>query len=207
MTHRIEMVPLSWLVERLDPANEKSHDLPDIKASIRRHGFTTPAELDERTGLLGAGHGRVEALAEMFADCESRPKRIVDGEGDDVGDWMVPLLRDALETADALDAADYRVTANRLTEKGGWVLDRLTTTLSALRAADRLEGTGYTGPDLDSLLASMPKPTTDPKPAPDQSARLITRRSVLVDVADDASQRQLIDRLTKEGLKCRALNS
>ncbi len=205
MSHRIEHVPLTWLVARLDPQNEKAHDLPDIKASIRRHGFTEPALLDERTGLLGAGHGRVEALAEMFADRETLPKRILDGDGDDVGDWMVPVLRDGLDTADPLDAAAYRITANRLTEKGGWVTDRLAVTLSELRAADRLEGTGFTAPDLDALLASMPK--HDPEPAPDQSARLITRRSVLVDVATDQQQRDLIDRLTKEGLKCRALNS
>ncbi len=205
-THRIEHVPLSRLILWLDPANEKSHDLPDIKASIRRHGFTEPALLDERTGLLGAGHGRVEALAEMFADRESRPKRILEGEGDDVGDWLVPLLRDGLVTEDDLAAADYRVTANRLTEKGGWDPARLTASLSALHAAGRLEGTGYTKPDLDGLLASIPK-NSEPAPAPDQSARLITRRSVLVDVADDQTQRQLIDRLTKEGLKCRALNS
>jgi hypothetical protein len=204
MTHRIEMVPLSWLVGRLDPKNEKSHDLPAIKASIREHGFTIPALIDERTGLLGAGHGRVEALAEMFEDDEDPPRRI-GRESLSGGDWLVPLLRDGLETTDDLNAAAYRIVDNRSGELGGWVLDRLTASLSDLRAADRLEGTGFTAPDLDGLLASMPKP--DPKPAPDQSARLITRRSVLVDVADDASQRQLIDRLTKEGLKCRALNS
>lgn len=204
-SHRIEHVPLTWLVARLDPANEKSHEIPDIKASIRRHGFTEPALLDERTGLLGAGHGRVEALAEMFAACETRPKRILEGEGDDVGDWLVPVLRDGLATEDDLAARDYRITSNKLTEKGGWVLDRLTASLTELRAAGRLEGTGYTAPDLDALLASIPK--SEPAPAPDQSARLITRRSVLVDVADDKTQRDLIDRLTKEGLKCRALNS
>lgn len=203
MTHRIEMVPLSSLVEMLDPENEKAHDLPDIKESIRRHGFTTPAEVDERTGKIGAGHGRIEALWEMHRNGEPTPKRL---ELDDRGDeWLVPLLRDALDTADDLDAAAYRVGANRLTEKGGWVHDKLTASLSALRDAKRLEGTGYTPPDIDSLLASMPRQA--PTEAPDQSAKLITRRSVLADVPDDASQRALIAELTDRGIKCRALNS
>lgn len=203
MTHRIEHVPLSALLLKLDPNNEKTHDLPDIMASIRRHGFTTPAEIDERTGLLGAGHGRVEALATMCEAREERPRRI--GFDSETGEWLVPLLRDALDTDDDLDAADYRITANRLTEKGGWDPGRLTATLSELRAANRLEGTGFTAPDLDALLASMPR--QHPALAPDQSERLITRRSVLVEVADDRAQRELIDRLTKDGLKCRALNS
>ncbi len=203
MSHRIEHVALSSLILRLDPANEKSHDLPDIMASIERHGFTTPAEVDERTGLIGAGHGRIEALAALCEADKAPPKRIhVDTE---TGEWLVPLLRDSLDTEDDLDAADYRITANRLTEKGGWVPERLAATLTELRAAGRLEGTGFTAPDLDALLASIPK--HDPEPAPDQSARLITRRSVLVDVGTDQQQRDLIDRLTREGLKCRALNS
>ncbi len=204
MSHRIEHVPLSWLIARLDPQNEKDHSIPDIKASIRRHGFTTPAEVDERTGMIGAGHGRIEALAEMFEADEDPPARI-GRESLSGGEWMVPILRDALDTADDLDAADYRITANKLTEKGGWVPERLAATLTELRAAERLEGTGFTAPDLDALLASIPK--HDPAPAPDQSARLITRRSVLVDVGTDQQQRELIDRLTREGLKCRALNS
>lgn len=201
-SHRIELVELSWLMGRLDPKNEKAHDLPDIRASIRRHGFTEPALLDERTGLLGAGHGRVEALAEMHADGEGPPRRIERGKN---GDWLVPLLRDGLESDDDLAATDYRITANRLTEKGGWVLESLTASLAELRDAGRLEGTGYTAPDLDALIASIPR--SEPTEAPDQSAKLITRRSVLVDVADDASQRRLIDQLTREGWKCRSLNS
>lgn len=202
MSHRIEMVPLSWLVERLDPRNEKEHSLEDIKASVRRHGFTEPALLDERTQLLGAGHGRVEALAEMFAAGEKAPKRI---EADGT-DWMVPLLRDGLDSEDDLAAAAYRVTSNHLTEKGGWNETGLADTLQALVDANSLDGTGYVPADLDALLASFPTDDT-PEPAGDQSERLITRRSVLVDVADDASQRKLIDQLTKEGWRCRALNS
>ena len=203
MTHRIEMVPLAELIGRLDPNNEKEHSLPDIKASIRRHGFTVPSMLDERTGLISAGHGRIEALQEMMQAGEKPPKRI---ELAADGDWLVPLLRDALDTDDDLDARAYRIGDNRLTEKGGWVLDSLTASLSALSEANRLDGTGYTKPDLDALIASIPK-HEDPGPAPDQSAKLITRRSVLVDVADDATQRKLIDRLTKDGYKCRSLNS
>lgn len=204
MTHRIEHHHLADLVARLDPQNEKLHTLEDIKASIRRHGFTEPPLVDERTGLIGAGHGRIEALLEMQQAGEDPPRRI--SPADD-GDWMVPVLREGHESPDDLGATDYRITANRLTEVGGWDLKRLTTNLKTLADAGRLTGTGYTEVDLSALVKSYKDSTAGDDGAPDQSARLITRRSVLVDVADDAGQRQLIDRLTKEGYSCRALNS
>lgn len=202
-SHRVEALPLSQLAKMFDPGNPKSHDLPGIKASLRRHGYVEPSVIDERTGYFGAGHGRIEALVEMHDDGEAPPRRVQPMAG---GDWLVPVLREAHESADDIDAEHYIVASNGLTAAGGWDDKRLTTVLADLKAHDALEGTGFTAPDLDALLASF-GPKEDPSPAPDQSAKLITRRSVLVDVADDKAQRDLIDRLDKEGFRCRALNS
>lgn len=202
-SHRVEALPLSALAKMFDPANVKLHNTEGIRASLRRHGWVEPPVVDERTGYLGAGHGRVEALVEMHTDREPPPHRITLMPD---GDWLVPVLREAHQSADDLDAKHYIVASNQLTTAGGWDESRLTTVLADLKANDALEGTGFTPPDLDSLLASF-GPREDPGPAPDQSAKLITRRSVLVDVADDKAQRDLIDRLTKENYKCRALNS
>jgi hypothetical protein len=203
MTHRVELVPLSLLAHRFDPANAKSHLTDEIRASIRRHGWVELPVIDERTGLLVAGHGRIEALIEMHTGGQERPDRIDTNDEE----WLVPVLRGGMDSPDDIEAHAYLVGSNQTTIAGGWATKPLVAILEELVAADRLQGTGFKAPDLDALLASMKPDTIAPKEAPDQTARLVTRRSVLVDVADDASQRALIDRLTKEGLKCRALNS
>lgn len=200
-SHRVELIPLSRAILMFDPANEKTHALDGIKESLRQHGLVEPPVVDERTGYFGAGHGRVEALAEMWEAKEPVPPRVVDADGE----WLLPVLREAHVSADDLDAAHYRVASNGLGPAGGYDRPKLADVLSRLKGANNLAGTGFTAGKLDELLASMPR--TEAQPAPDQTARIITRRNVLVDVADDASQRALIARLTEEGYKCRALNS
>lgn len=200
---QIDYVPLRVLATAFHPANPKSHDIDDIKASIRRHGFVEPGVVDDFSGLLGSGHGRTEALVEMHADGEPVPRNI---EVDATGDWLVPVLRGALASTSEADAKAYLVGANQTTIGGGWEDDKLAAILVELRDTDGLDGTGFVSVDIDHLLASLGTPSDD-GPAPDQTDRLVTRLSVVVDVPDDRSQRALIERLGKEGYPCRALNS
>jgi len=58
---RIEYMPLSTLKKW--PRNPKRHALAAIDQSYDRFGFTAPILIDERTGLMVAGHGRVDQLA------------------------------------------------------------------------------------------------------------------------------------------------
>lgn len=53
-------------IDELVPAtsNPKRHARSEIQASMQRFSFTEPVLLDERTGRLVAGHGRVETLLE-----------------------------------------------------------------------------------------------------------------------------------------------
>jgi ParB-like chromosome segregation protein Spo0J len=201
MAHEIELVPLAALATAFHPANPKSHDLPEIKASIARHGFTEPPLLDDRTGMIAAGHGRVEALLELEAEGADVPKGIYLGTGEG---WLVPVLRGALTTPDDTAAKAYLVTSNRLTEKGGWIAQGLADVLTELAAVDDgLVGTGYDEADLDELLASL-APPTEPE---EREPKAVTRFSVVVDVADTETQNALMDRLDREGFRCRALNS
>lgn len=57
-------------VDALKPAvrNPKDHDLGELMTSIERFGFVDAVVLDERSGRLVAGHGRVEALQAMKKD-------------------------------------------------------------------------------------------------------------------------------------------
>ncbi len=60
---RIEYMALSELLRT--ERNPKKHDLPSLRASMLRWGFTQPLAIDERTGKLVEGHGRIEVLQEI----------------------------------------------------------------------------------------------------------------------------------------------
>ncbi|HEX7277880.1 MAG TPA: hypothetical protein VF244_10940 [Acidimicrobiales bacterium] len=204
MSHEIAWVPLRALATAFHPSNPKNHATPEIIESIRRHGFVEPPVLDDRTGLLAAGHGRVEALIEMQAADEALPEGLR-WEGVPRGktpDWLVPVLRGALDTLTDAEAKAYLVTSNRLTEKGGWDAQGLADVLAELAADEGLVGTGYTSGDLDDLLASLAPPEPE-----EREPKVPTRFSVMVDVADTATQNALMERLDREGYRCRALNS
>ena len=58
---RVEYVPLGEIVGA--DVNPKDHDIGQIYQSMKRFGFTSPVMLNEQTGKLMAGHGRLETLA------------------------------------------------------------------------------------------------------------------------------------------------
>lgn len=152
--------PLSEL--RRWPRNPKLHDLDQIAASIRRHGFIDPVVVDERSGMLVAGHGRDETLERMKLAGEPPPKRIrvrTDGE------WLVPVLT-GVEFESESDAEAYIVGSNRLVELGGWD-EALLNEIVSSEGFDAL-GTGLSleMPDLSALLDTS---GMDPPPAPEET--------------------------------------
>lgn len=173
---RIEYLRLDELVA--DPRNPKAHALDDIAASMRRWGYTSPIELDERTGRMVAGHGRAETAAGLLAAGADPPDGV---EVADDGMWLLPVVR-GWASADDLEAAAYLAAANRLTEKGGWLADPLAGLLADVAAAgpDALLGTGYTQDDLDAMLAGLgptPEPSPEPPPGPSpEAARTLAER-------------------------------
>lgn len=85
---RIEYQPLSKLLKA--PRNPKKHDEQAMDASIARFGFNDAPTIDERTGRLVEGHGRIEALERRRRAGEPPPDRIT-AQPD--GEWMVPITR------------------------------------------------------------------------------------------------------------------
>lgn len=147
-TAHIEYVALSEL--RGAPRNPKDHDLGAIHSSIARFGFTTPVLLDERTGRLVAGHGRLEALRSMKAQGQTAPERIEERDGE----WLVPVVRGVRFRSDE-DAEGYLLADNRLPELGGWNDSELANILSDLAFADALEGVGWDANEVDEMLAGL----------------------------------------------------
>lgn len=149
---RLEYMPLTDLLGRLDPDNVKGHDDAGIDESLGRFGYTEPVMVDERTGKLVAGHGRVQRLHAMFASDvgDEPPEGCILAED---GTWQVPVVR-GWASADDNEARAYMITANRLTEKGGWT-DDLATVLDELAQAPGGLPPGFTTDDVDALLAEL----------------------------------------------------
>ena len=145
--------------QRLDdvrpaPRNPKAHDEAFLDGTIAEYGFTEPVLLDERTGRLVVGHGRLDALKRRKAAGDDPPEGIV-VRGDD---WLLPVVR-GWSSRDDTHAAGYLIVANRSPERGGWIRD------------------GYPGPDLQQVLR-RPRRADDPRhqpPVPPSARRRASR--------------------------------
>jgi ParB-like chromosome segregation protein Spo0J len=116
--------------------NARKHSaeqIAQIAASIREWGWTIPVLIDE-SGVIIAGHGRVEAAKLL-------------------GMEMVPVIV-ARGWSEAQRRA-YTIADNRLTENSEWDRDLLALELGALQEAGfTLTLTGFADDDLQALLGS-----------------------------------------------------
>lgn len=142
----VEYIPLSEIVEA--DINPKDHDIGQIYQSIKRFGFTQPIMMNESTGKLLAGHGRLQTLQTMKQANEKVPNRIKEKDGE----WLVPVLK-GIEFDDDMEAQAYLIADNRLTELGGWNTGELIDELQQLvENGLSLDGVGYDFDDLERLV-------------------------------------------------------
>lgn len=165
----IDYLPLGEVV----PArkNPKLHALADIAESVARFGYIEPVVIDERTGRLLSGHGRLDTLAAGEAAGIDPPDGIL---VDDDGLWLVPVVR-GWRSRNEREAKAALVAVNELTTRGGWDVPELVTMLADIadNAPAGLEGVGFTSRDLAGMLADLnpddglnPGADTDPRPKP-----------------------------------------
>ena len=129
---RIEFMDLEAIPRA--PRNPKGHDLERIEGSFDRFGFVAPPMLDESTGRLVAGHGRLDALVARKRAGGQPPGRVRVASG---GAWLVPVIR-GLAFASPEDAELYLLADNKLSELGGWDEAELGKVLSELAVDDVL---------------------------------------------------------------------
>lgn len=159
----IDYMPLSDVLRA--PRNPKRHDHEMLAKSISHYGVVESPTLDERTGRLVAGHGRLGDWERRHTAGEDPPDGIqVNADGD----WLVPVSRGWASRSDA-DADAYLVMSNQSTIAGGWDDPMLLEHLRAIAEADAgLVGmTGFDedairdleklheAPDLDDLAADL----------------------------------------------------
>ncbi len=192
---RIEYLPLKDL--KAAPRNPKLHNLPALGQSFDRFGFTQPLMMDERTGRLVAGHGRLEELRILQTAGQKPPGRIkVQGK-----DWLVPVIRgisfDSDEAAEAYLLAD-----NRLVEMGGW--DETSLAEIFRGTSEDFESLGWDTKEIADIMSEAVSP--QPKPKEDYEPEVGKSKAgeiKLVYTADTAAD--LLDRMSqvekREGCK------
>lgn len=136
---------------RRHPRNPKLHAAADIRRSINHHGSVEPITLDERTGYVVAGHGRLDAYQWLHANGRPLPDGLL---VDDDGMWLAPVSRGWSSRSDE-DAQVYLIGSNHMTVKGGWDDRQLAEMLGDLQQADMLELTGFDNDSLDTLVRQL----------------------------------------------------
>lgn len=172
---RIEYRPLRDL--KADPRNPKAHAQDAIGSSVARFGFVEPIIVDERTGFIASGHGRVSTLTQMRMRGDAPP------EGVHVSKkrgWMVPVV--LWRSRNDAEAGAALIAFNRTGELGGWADEALLDLLHELED----DALGFDADDLETLERSVaeagivaPAPDVDLDMAPPLRA---TARSKLGDV-------------------------
>ena len=139
---------------QFDEENPKEHNIGELILSIKRHGFIELPVVNEETGLLVAGHGRVEALQRMVIDQEQPPLYIVEEE--DTGEWLVPYISIKFKTDH--EAKAYMIASNALTIDGGYNEHKLLDMLMDVNAqTNNLLGTGFDSQDIMDMLHANDK--------------------------------------------------
>jgi hypothetical protein len=109
-TPRVEYEELGAL--KRWPKNPKGHSMEFLGEAFKENGFAELPIVDEGTGRMVAGHGRLDKLEAMHKAGESPPERVqVRG-----GKWFVPVIRGMTFRK----PAKHLLASNRGVELGGW---------------------------------------------------------------------------------------
>lgn len=163
---RLEWMALDEIHEH--PRNPKGHNLDAIEESVSRFGMVAPLILNDATGFLLAGHGRLATLRGLREKGAEAPPGVQVARD---GTWRVQVVRGI--ALDEAEADRYLIADNRTTELGGWVTEELVPFLEDLDQDGGLGGTGFDGDALDDLRKQLEKASraskrrTDPDDVPD----------------------------------------
>ncbi len=110
---RIEYVPIDKLVKW--PRNPKRHAPEKIEKSFSRFGFINPIIIDENSGRIVAGHGRIDTAERMKLLGLDPPDRVVVKNKA----WWLPVVRGVKFKSEA-DAEAYLVADNQISISEGF---------------------------------------------------------------------------------------
>lgn len=166
---RIEYMDIEQI--KPNPENPKDHDVGAIVESIGRFQYLNPMAINEHTGYLVYGHGRLKSLLAMKAEGRKPPANVIAKHGR----WYAPVIRGIHLTDD--EEMAYTIADNQMTFLGGWDEPKLLESLKEIAGptgdGPGLEGTGFTPEDIDHLARLLNPPEGgEPLPHIDQAERL-----------------------------------
>lgn len=135
--------------------NPKKHDIPRLVKSIQRFGFIVPPVVNELTGCLVAGHGRIEALRKMQSESKEIPQGI---RVTDDGDWCIPMVTG--EFKDDKEAAAYLLADNKIGELGGWDVSELSEMFKELED-NSLDDLGFMHREVEKTFKAVQEASLD----------------------------------------------
>lgn len=179
-------IPIAELVP--DPANARLHgekNLASIRGSLAQFGQRRPAVVQRQGMIIRAGNGMVASALQLG--------------------WT--HIAAIIVDEDNISATAFGIADNRTAELAEWDKDVLDKLLQDLEVGDEnLQGMiGDLANELDLYLTPKDAPEGDgaaPSPAAEP---LKSVYQVIVDCETDEQQKELLERMQKEGYKCRAL--
>lgn len=127
--------------------NPKAHDVETLRKGIRLRGFNDPIGINETTGRIVEGHGRVMALKEMRDANEDPPQRVVVRDGR----WFVPVIR-GISFATDEEAEAYLLEHNQLSMIAGWEDKALAEMLQDLQKTPDIDVLGWSDAAIEKLV-------------------------------------------------------
>lgn len=197
---RIEYMPVRAIPSA--EVNPKEHDDAGIAASIGRFGYVEPMLLDERTGRLISGHGRLRALRENEENGGDPPDGVQVGPDG----WEAPVVRGWASRDDG-EALAALLAVNRIVERGGWDDREL---IQALDGLD-LTGVGITEKERDELARALDRLERTPQQVEssrdERLARYTTKESRSIVLDYDAASFDRVTAMAEAARKRRHLRS
>lgn len=175
----VRTIPLTDLIPH--PQNKRRGDVAAIVASIRANGWFGVVGVQASTGYQIWGHHRVQGAIEAarLATAAEDGWTAADGTDEDRAAWQAwtarygPLTAVQAEVLECTDdeALDILLADNATSDRAEWDRPGLAALLADIADRRGLDGTGFTRPDLASLLAQTQPPVLlgdpdDEPPAP-----------------------------------------
>ena len=174
-----------------DPANARTHsrkNLDAIKGSLRQFGQVSPLIVQDNTGVVRAGNGRLAAARELLA------------EGDERWSHMA-VVRVPWDNATAMA---FGIADNRTAELAEWDDGAVEKILREINVGD--EDLSQMFADLAEDLELIVADTVD-DPEEQPALEVPERFQVMVTCTDETHQKILLEELEGRGIECRAIVS
>lgn len=179
---QVELFDIQQLSTDLSNARKHSQrNLAAIKSSLRRFGQQKPIIIDS-ANIVRAGNGTLEAAIEL-------------------GWSEIAVVRSDLPPSELVA---YAIADNRTAELAEWDDEILTRQLESFDDQELLESAGFNEEELAKLLDESESLSPEDRATADQEIGEVIYE-VVISCENESQQKELFERLRREGLTCRVL--